>query len=111
VSRRFSIIRQTEKIGKKKQKKLRESFMNWTKITRRLALATLIALPVAAHGPALAKTPADILVIAGRIDDMTSIDPAESFEFAGGDLARNVYDRLVMFNPNDLGEGYVPGLA
>ena len=85
--------------------------MKWTTTTRNLALAALIAFPAALSAPAYAKTPADILVIAGRIDDMTSIDPAESFEFAGGDLARNVYDRLVMFNPNNLGEGYVPGLA
>lgn len=85
--------------------------MKWTTTTRRLALAAIIAFPAALQAPAYAKTPADILVIAGRIDDMTSIDPAESFEFAGGDLARNVYDRLVMFDPNDLSKGYVPGLA
>jgi len=52
-----------------------------------------------------------MLVIAGRIDDMVTLDPGESFEFAGGDLARNIYDRLVMFDPLHLEKGYVPGLA
>ena len=61
--------------------------------------------------PALAETPANMLVIANRIDDITTLDPAESFEFAGSDVSRNVYGKLVNFNPLDLAAGYQPDLA
>src|SRR3546814_7840881 len=60
---------------------------------------------------ALAATPKDTLVIATSIDDIVSIDPAEAFEFSGGDLLQNTYDRLVELDPKDLSAGYVPGLA
>ncbi|MEL7132318.1 MAG: ABC transporter substrate-binding protein [Pseudomonadota bacterium] len=60
---------------------------------------------------AVAETPANMLVIAHRIDDVTTIDPAESFEFAGSDISRNVYSRLVSLDPNDLAAGYKPDLA
>lgn len=60
---------------------------------------------------ALAETPPDMLVIANRIDDITTLDPAESFEFAGSDVIRNVYGRLVNFDPLDLEKGYEPDLA
>ncbi|EBA13460.1 peptide/opine/nickel uptake family ABC transporter, periplasmic substrate-binding protein [Roseobacter sp. CCS2] len=52
-----------------------------------------------------------MLVIANRIDDVTTIDPAESFEFAGSDISRNVYSRLVILDPLDLEAGYKPDLA
>ncbi len=58
-----------------------------------------------------ADTPADILVIANRIDDITTLDPAESFEFAGSDVSRNVYNKLVNFDPMNLDAGYGPDLA
>lgn len=60
---------------------------------------------------AVAKTPANILVIANRIDDITTLDPAQSFEFAGSDLSRNVYGKLVNFDPADFSKGYQPDLA
>jgi len=59
---------------------------------------------------AVAATPADTLVIADRIDDIVSLDPAEVFEFAGGDAARNMYDHLVEFDPRNIGP-LVGGLA
>ena len=62
---------------------------------------------IAAH----AETPANMLVIAGRIDDITTIDPAQSFEFAGSDVSRNVYNKLVNFDPLNLDAGYQPELA
>ncbi|MEO0915306.1 MAG: hypothetical protein AAFY59_20345, partial [Pseudomonadota bacterium] len=71
-----------------------------------LGLAVSI-LPAAAF----AETPANMLVIAHRIDDVTTIDPAESFEFAGSDISRNVYSRLVYLDPMDLDAGYKPDLA
>ena len=85
--------------------------MNMKTFTRNLMMSALIAAPIA-FSPALqAATPADMLVIANRIDDITTVDPAEIFEFAGSDMARNVYDRLVMFDPLNLDKGYGPGLA
>ncbi|MBM7066932.1 ABC transporter substrate-binding protein [Actibacterium sp. 188UL27-1] len=58
-----------------------------------------------------AETPPNMLVIANRIDDITTLDPAESFEFAGSDVSRNVYGKLVNFDPMDLEAGYQPDLA
>jgi len=67
--------------------------------------ASMVALPV------MAETPANMLVIANRIDDITTLDPAESFEFAGSDVSRNIYGKLVNFDPLDLAAGYAPDLA
>jgi len=61
--------------------------------------------------PGYAETPANMLVIANRIDDITTLDPAESFEFAGSDVSRNVYGKLVNFDPLNLDAGYQPDLA
>jgi len=61
--------------------------------------------------PVLAETPPNMLVIANRIDDIKTLDPAESFEFAGADVSRNVYEKLVNFDPLDLDAGYGPQLA
>ncbi|MEM6761678.1 MAG: ABC transporter substrate-binding protein [Pseudomonadota bacterium] len=61
--------------------------------------------------PAVAQTPDNMLVIATRIDDITTLDPAQSFEFAGSDIIRNVYGGLVNFDPLDLSAGYQPDLA
>ncbi len=68
-------------------------------------VASMVALPV------VAETPANMLVIANRIDDITTLDPAESFEFAGSDVSRNIYGKLVNFDPLDLAAGYGPDLA
>ncbi|MFD1158783.1 ABC transporter substrate-binding protein [Roseovarius aestuarii] len=68
--------------------------------------ATVTAVPLA-----LAETPPNMLVIANRIDDITTLDPAESFEFAGSDVSRNVYMKLVNFDPADLDAGYQPEIA
>lgn len=73
-----------------------------------LTMACLIALPAA---PGRAETPADTLVVADTIDDIISLDPAQSFELSGGDVIRNLYDRLVDFDPLDLGAGIQPSLA
>jgi peptide/nickel transport system substrate-binding protein len=45
-----------------------------------------------------------------RIDDIVSLDPAEIFEFSGSDVGRNVYDKLVEFDPDNLGP-LVGGIA
>ena len=79
--------------------------------TKALMMSALIAAPIAFSAPLQAATPGNMLVIANRIDDITTVDPAEIFEFAGSDMARNIYDRLVMFDPLNLDKGYGPGLA
>jgi peptide/nickel transport system substrate-binding protein len=72
------------------------------------ALAALMSTSAAL--PALAATPADTLVIADKIDDIVSIDPAEAFEFSGTDMLNNVYDTLIELDPTQPGV-LVPGLA
>ncbi len=75
------------------------------------AAALALVVGFAAPAPeARAATPKNILVIADKIDDIVSLDPAEIFEFSGGELARNVYDHLVELDPNNLGP-LVPGIA
>jgi peptide/nickel transport system substrate-binding protein len=73
------------------------------------AIASFLATGLAA--PVFAQTPPNMLVIANRIDDIKTFDPAESFEFAGADVSRNVYEKLVNFDPLDLDAGYRPQLA
>ena len=74
------------------------------------ASALALSLATAPFG-AWAETPPNMLVIANRIDDITTLDPAESFEFAGSDVSRNVYGKLVNFEPSNLDAGYIPDLA
>ncbi|SFA75474.1 peptide/nickel transport system substrate-binding protein [Poseidonocella pacifica] len=75
------------------------------------AAAVIAALMSSAALPAFAETPPNMLVIANRIDDIKTMDPAESFEFAGADVSRNVYQKLVNFDPLDLDAGYQPDIA
>ncbi len=80
----------------------------------RLITGAALGFAIAATAPlpaAFAETPANMLVIANRIDDITTLDPAESFEFAGSDVNRNIYGKLVNFDPANLDGGYVPDLA
>lgn len=74
---------------------------------RALLLASALALAPAAY----AETPADTLVVAAQIDDIISLDPAQSFEFSGNDVTQNLYDRLVDFDALNLSKGYQPSLA
>ena len=68
----------------------------------KLLVGTAVGLTLAlGAAPSYAATPDNMLVIANRIDDITTLDPAESFEFAGSDVSRNVYGKLVNFNPLD----------
>jgi len=62
------------------------------RITWLLAAAVLLA------GPALAATPKDTVVMAKAIDDIISLDPAESFEFSGSEAVGNVYERLITYD-------------
>jgi peptide/nickel transport system substrate-binding protein len=51
--------------------------------------------------PAMADTPKDTLVIAKQIDDIITLDPAEVFEFSGGEVIANVYDRIFTYEAED----------
>jgi peptide/nickel transport system substrate-binding protein len=66
-------------------------------LQRRSVLFASIAaagLPAAVR----AATPKDTLVQACAIDDIISLDPAESFEIASGEILGNTYERLVKFD-------------
>jgi len=81
------------------------------KIIKKLALSVATLAFVLTANVGYSKTPDNMLVIATRIDDITTLDPAQSFEIAGSDLLRNVYGRLVNFDPANLDKGYQPDLA
>lgn len=76
-----------------------------------LAVAMVLGTAGLSAQLAYGATPANMLVIANRIDDITTLDPAQSFEFAGSDVNRNVYGKLVNFDPLNLEAGYEPDLA
>ena len=69
------------------------------------AVLALLMAPVAQ-----AETPASTLVMAMNIDDIVSLDPAETFELVGGELNANIYDRITMHEPEDL-EALTGGVA
>jgi peptide/nickel transport system substrate-binding protein len=48
--------------------------------------------------PALAETPKDTVVMAKQIDDIISLDPGEVFEFSGGEVIGNVYDKILYYD-------------
>lgn len=60
-----------------------------------LRRAILAAPLIWASLPALAETPRDTIVMAKRIDDIISLDPAKSFEYSGNKISGNIYERLV----------------
>ena len=60
--------------------------------------------------PASAGPPKDTFVMAKDISDLITMDPAEVFELSGGEIIANVYDRLMMYEPEDLGK-LVGGVA
>ncbi len=62
----------------------------------------LLAAMVLVAGPALAATPKDTVVMAKQIDDIISLDPAESFEFSGSEVTGNIYERLITYDLKDV---------
>jgi peptide/nickel transport system substrate-binding protein len=67
-----------------------------------LRTALSFGLLVLSAASAMAKTPADTLVIAQNIDDIVTIDPATAYEFTSGEYVVNVYDRLVAYDAADI---------
>lgn len=70
-------------------------------LSRRSLLAATAASPLMFHIEAFAETPKDVVVVGMSIDDIVSLDPAEAFEFTGGEVNGNTYQRLVIPDPAD----------
>jgi peptide/nickel transport system substrate-binding protein len=70
-------------------------------LSRRTLLATSAASPLLLSTSAFAETPKDVIVVGMAIDDIVSLDPAEAFEFSGGEVNGNTYQRLVIPDPAD----------
>lgn len=68
-----------------------------------LGVASALMASVAA-GPLRAAPPADTFVMAKDISDIITLDPAEVFEFSGGEMIAQIYDRLMWFEPGDMSE-------
>jgi len=75
--------------------------------TTLLGIAALILASVA---PSQAATPKDTFVMAKDIADIITMDPAEVFELTTGEIIANIYDRIMMFEPEDL-QNLVGGVA
>ena len=74
-------------------------------LSRRALMFTATATPFfSLAGEGWADTPKDTLVIGKAIDDIISLDPAEAFEFSGGEVDGNCYERLVVPNPANADE-------
>ena len=70
-------------------------------ISRRLLLIAAAAPFAGRTRPAEAATPADTAVFAKQIDDIISLDPAECYEPSGIEIASNVYDRILRYEPEN----------
>ena len=68
---------------------------------KRLLLA-FAASTVLGINPSHAATPDDTFVMAKDIADIITMDPAEVFELTTGEIIANIYDRIMMFEPEDL---------
>jgi peptide/nickel transport system substrate-binding protein len=68
----------------------------------RLRFALAAGVLAFAGAPAMAATPADTLVVAHNIDDMITLDPAEAYEFTGIEIASQIYDRIIFYEPDNL---------
>ncbi len=79
----------------------------FTRSAAALAVAAAFALPATA---VLAATPKDTLVVTWAIDDIITMDPAESFEISAGEVMGNSYDRLLRYDVNDPSK-LVPDIA
>ena len=68
-------------------------------------LGAWIAVPLTAvllSAPVQAGPPKDTFVMAKDISDLITLDPAEVFELSGGEIIANIYDRVMMYEPEDL---------
>ena len=74
----------------------------WKKSAFALGIGAGLLLSDALLPQAQAETPPNMLVMGMRIDDIITLDPAEVFELSAGEIIANIYDRVMMFEPEDL---------
>lgn len=83
------------------------------KITRRalggMAVSAALLMQVIAT-PVAAETQADQLVIAKSIANIATLDPGVNYEFVGMEILNNLYERLVMNDPQNLSK-LIPGVS
>ena len=65
-------------------------------------LLSFTAMTMLAMGSSQAATPGNTFVMAKDIADIITMDPAEVFELTTGEIIANIYDRVMMFEPEDL---------
>lgn len=73
-------------------------------LSRRHFLVGAAAFPAVSYlslGTAFAANPKSVLVAAQQLDNMTSLDPHESFEAIGSEICGNMYHKLVHPNLDD----------
>ena len=70
-------------------------------VLKRFLLALAAAALVGASA-VQAGTPKNTFVMAKDVSDIITLDPAEVFELSGGEIIANIYDRLMMFEPENL---------
>jgi peptide/nickel transport system substrate-binding protein len=73
-------------------------------MNRLLGALTCMAAALGALPAAHAETPDSTLVMAMNIDDIISLDPAETFELVGGEVIANIYDRITVYEPGEVVE-------
>jgi len=73
-------------------------------------LISFTALVAFTMGSTQAATPGNTLVMAKDISDIITMDPAEVFELTTGEITANIYDKIMMFEPEDL-QTLVGGVA
>jgi peptide/nickel transport system substrate-binding protein len=73
---------------------------------KRWSILLAILVTLATVGAPQAATPKDALVMAWQFDDITTLDPAEIFEFSGAEYAANTYDRLIGYDLDDVSKIY-----
>ncbi len=73
-------------------------------------LLSLTVLAAFGMGSSQAATPDNTFVMAKDIADIITMDPAEVFELTTGEIIANIYDRIMMFEPEDL-QTLVGGVA
>ena len=65
-------------------------------------LLSFAAMAMLVMGSSQAATPSNTFVMAKDIADIITMDPAEVFELTTGEIIANIYDRVMMFEPEDL---------
>ncbi len=68
----------------------------------RTILLSITAVTMMGFGSSQAATPDNTFVMAKDIADIITMDPAEVFELTTGEIIANIYDRVMMFEPEDL---------